>query len=83
MNRSLDDFAAELRSPAGRPVVDKTGIQGKYDFVLSYAREGDKESPDPSFFTALQERYGLKLQKSKVRLDILVVDQVEKVPSDN
>jgi uncharacterized protein (TIGR03435 family) len=83
MNASLAGFAGCLRSPAGRPVIDKTGIRGTYDFILSYARDGDTESPLPSLFTALQEQYGLRLEKSKVPLEIRVIDQVEKVPSEN
>lgn len=83
MNLPLDGFAGSLRSPAGRPVVDKTGIHGNYDFSLSYAREGDAESPLPSFFTALQEEYGLKLETTKVPLEIVVIDRVEKIPTEN
>ena len=82
MNATINGFAASLRSPAGRPVVDKTGIQGNYDFTLSYARDGDSVSPLPSLFTALQEQYGLRLEKSRVTLEILVIDRVEKVPSE-
>jgi uncharacterized protein (TIGR03435 family) len=48
-----------------------------------HARDGDTESPLPSLFTALQEQYGLRLEKAKVPLEILVIDRVEKVPSEN
>jgi uncharacterized protein (TIGR03435 family) len=83
LNSTLAAFAGSLRSPAGRPVIDKTGITGNYDFTLSYARDGDTDSPLPSLFTALQEQYGLRLEKAKVPLEILVIDRVEKVPSEN
>jgi|SRR5579863_133021 len=83
MNSTLAGFAGSLRSPAGRPVIDKTGIAGNYDFTLSYARDGDTDSPLPSLFTALQEEYGLRLEKAKVPLEILVIDRVERVPSEN
>jgi uncharacterized protein (TIGR03435 family) len=83
MNCSLQAFAGSLRSVAGRPVMDKTGIAGKYDFNLRYARDGDIDSPLPSFFTALQEKYGLKLQTAKVPLEIIVVDHVERIPTEN
>ena len=83
MNATLTGFAGSLRNSAGRPVVDKTGIQGNYDFTLSYARDGDIASPLPSLFTALQEQYGLRLEKSRVPLEILVIDRVEKAPSEN
>jgi uncharacterized protein (TIGR03435 family) len=83
MNATLVGFAGSLRSPAGRLVIDKTDIKGNYDFTLSYARDEGVESRLPSLFTALQEQYGLRLEKAKVALDILVIDQVEKVPSEN
>jgi uncharacterized protein (TIGR03435 family) len=83
LNLPLSSFAGFLRSPAGRPVVDKTGIAGNYDFTLSYALENDTDSPLPSFFTALQEQFGLKLEATKVPLELVVIDHVEKIPSEN
>jgi uncharacterized protein (TIGR03435 family) len=82
-NTSLSEFAASIRSTAGRPVVDKTGIAGRYEFTMTYARDGDTDSALPSFFTALQEQYGLKLEPARVPLEILVIDRVEKIPVDN
>jgi uncharacterized protein (TIGR03435 family) len=82
-NAPLGALAAMLRGPAGRPVMDKTGIQGNYDFQLSYAYEGETESRLPSIFTALQEEYGLKLEPAKVPLEILVIDRVQKIPAEN
>jgi uncharacterized protein (TIGR03435 family) len=83
MNMPLSSFAGVLRSPAGRPVIDKTGIAGSYDFTLAYARDGDTDSALPSFFTALQEQFGLKLEAAKVPLEVVVIDRVEKVPDEN
>jgi uncharacterized protein (TIGR03435 family) len=82
-NYPLNWFATALRSPAGRPVVDKTDITGNYDFDLKYAADNDTDSALPSFFTALQEKYGLKLETAKVPLDFIVIDSVEKIPSEN
>lgn len=83
MNFPLSAFATSLRSPAGRPVADKTGIQGNYDFSLTYARDSDTDSSLPSFFTALQEQFGLKLEPAKVPLEIVVIDHLEKIPTEN
>jgi len=83
MNQGLDGFAATIRSPAGRPVINKTGLDGNYDFELRYARDGDVDSALPSFFTALQQEFGLKLEPGKVHLDILVIDHVDRVPAEN
>jgi uncharacterized protein (TIGR03435 family) len=83
MNTSLSSFASSLRSLAGRPVVDNTRIQGMYDFTLSFARLDDPDSTLPSFPTALQEQLGLKLEPAKVPLDLIVIDHVEKIPTEN
>jgi uncharacterized protein (TIGR03435 family) len=74
-----------LSKEVGRPVVDKTGLTGKYDFTLEYspsARAGFDESEKPSVFTALEEQLGLKLVPSKESIDVLVIDSVEQ-PTTN
>ena len=74
-------------------VVDKTNIQGTYDFSLTYAAEiavprKDQPSPTvqdtgaPSIFTALREQLGLQLLSQKVSAEYLVIDSVER-PSSN
>ena len=83
INLPLSSFASALRSTAGRPVEDRTGIQGNYDFDFRYALDTDTDSSLPSFFTALQENFGLKLEPAKVSLGIVVIDSADKVPSDN
>nr|HEV7952745.1 TIGR03435 family protein [Candidatus Acidoferrales bacterium] len=82
-----------LESPE-RPVVDKTGLTGKYDFTLTYAPENVSAAvpgaapniPDapgaPSLFVALEEQLGLKLESGKAPIEIVVIDHVER-PSGN
>jgi uncharacterized protein (TIGR03435 family) len=82
-NVSMQTFAGVLAMPTGRPVVDKTAIEGMYDFNLRFAPNGANDSPLPSLFTALQEQFGLKLQSQKVPVEMLVVDHVEKTPTEN
>ena len=65
-----------------QPVVDKTGIDGEYELKLSFAPEG-KESTLPSVYTAVQEQLGLKLEPQKFPVNILVIDHLEKVPTEN
>ena len=78
-----------------RPVVDQTGLTGRYDFTIEFAPEPngpapappnpDAPPPDPqgpTFVIALREQLGLKLQASKAPLPILVVDHLER-PSGN
>jgi uncharacterized protein (TIGR03435 family) len=74
-----------LNNEAGRTVVDKTGLTGKYDFTLQYvpaAQAATDTSGGSSIFTALEEQLGLKLEPGKAALDVLVIDSVEK-PADN
>ena len=82
-NISVKMLAAMLTGPAGRPVVDKTGIEGNFDVKLDYTPEGAADSSLPSIFTALQEQLGLKLVPQRVLVETLVVDHAEKVPTEN
>ena len=81
-------FATALTGQAGRMVVDRTGMTGSWDFELTFAPEN--RGPDappadpnvPSFFTAIQEQLGLKLESTKGPVDVLVIDSVEKPVED-
>jgi uncharacterized protein (TIGR03435 family) len=79
-------LATSLASIAGRPVLDKTGLTGKYDYKLEYAPDDsqpDADSPaGPSIFTAVQEQLGLKLEAAKGPVEIVVIDHIQK-PSGN
>ena len=80
---SMDSLAGMLVRPLHRPVVNKTGIEGNYNIVLNYAPEGATDASRPSLFTALQEQLGLKLEAQTVTVEVLVIDHVEKVPTEN
>jgi uncharacterized protein (TIGR03435 family) len=79
--QSLADVASILATVASHPVTDKTGLTGKYDF----SAELDLSEPCEScvIANALERELGLKLVKSTVRLDVIVVDHAEKIPTDN
>ena len=82
-NAPIQSLAAMLKIPAGRPVIDKTGIVGKYDFTLKYATANHPDSNLPDLFTAVQEQFGLKLVPQKVPVETLVIDHVDKIPTEN
>jgi uncharacterized protein (TIGR03435 family) len=78
-----------------RPVVDQTGLQGAYDFVLTWAPDESQATQDgtkapspngepdvPGLFTAVQEQLGLKLSAAKTEVQVMVIDRVEQ-PSPN
>jgi uncharacterized protein (TIGR03435 family) len=85
---SMDLLAQTLTSQFGRPVIDKTGLTGNYDFVLKYKGRWDRDRPAddldpmPPMDRALQEELGLKVEAAKGPVKVLVIDHVEK-PSDN
>jgi uncharacterized protein (TIGR03435 family) len=95
-NATMADFAGVMQSAVlDRPVVDHTGLQGRYDFLLKWTPDefqfgglGIKVPPPsdnaaaPDLFTAFQEQLGLKLESTKAPVEILVIDHVEK-PSEN
>lgn len=81
-------LADRLSGPAfqlGRPVVDRTGIGGLYDFTLDWAPETAQggNDPAPSLFTALQEQLGLRLEAQKGSVEVIVIDSMERKPSAN
>jgi uncharacterized protein (TIGR03435 family) len=82
-NVPASSLAFLLEIPAGAPVVDKTGITGNYDVKLSYATAGFPNANLPDLFTALQEQLGLKLVPQKVPVDYLVIDHVDRSPTEN
>ena len=90
-----DALTQELSRELGRVVIDKTGIQGRYDFSLKWlpdtgtALMGDgtagpalPANSGASIFTAIQEQLGLKLKSAKAPVQVLVVDHAE-MPSEN
>lgn len=94
---SVDGLANFLSRSMERPVIDKTGLTGKYDFRLQWTPEQrgpggmEKEAgigaatPDPmgaTIFTAVQEQLGLKLEATKGMAEVVVIERAEK-PTEN
>ncbi len=114
---SMADLAVQLSRNISRPVIDATGLTGKYDFTLTFAQDnagrpgmmmpppppgggggvivgggggGDFSGPSaadgdsgPTIFAAVQEQLGLKLESKKGQVDMVVVDHLEKTPTEN
>jgi uncharacterized protein (TIGR03435 family) len=82
----MDTLAKQLAGQLRRPVIDATELKGTYDFTLRWIMEGSgpsSEETGPNIFRALQEQLGLKLESKKSMVDVLVVDHVEKIPTEN
>ena len=83
---TMDHLAAFLSRPRmglGRPVVDKTGLAGVFDFTLNWMPDGIADSAAPPIFIALREQLGLDLRPQKAPIEILIVDHAEKIPTEN
>jgi uncharacterized protein (TIGR03435 family) len=80
---SMQALAGMLTSRLKSPVADKTGRAGEYEVHLRFAREDDPESTLPSIFTALQEEMGIKLVSAKVPVKMVVIDHLERQPTEN
>ncbi|MEO8099202.1 MAG: TIGR03435 family protein [Acidobacteriota bacterium] len=79
-------FAEFLTGPAGRPVVDHSDLKGSYDIALAWSTDNapaKNTAAGPSLFTALQEQLGLKLESTKGPVEIVVVDHMDRQPSEN
>lgn len=77
-NASMQDFATGLsRGLVARPVVDQTGLTGRYDFVLKWTQDGvnvpDTGAP-PDLFAAMPEEIGLKLKATRANLPVLHIE---------
>jgi uncharacterized protein (TIGR03435 family) len=96
-NATMDDFAHLIqRNMVDRPVVDRTGLTGSFDFTLTFtpndyqfASIGGRlpvpppgDNPPPELFTAIQQQLGLILKPTKAKCEILAIEHVEK-PSAN
>ncbi len=81
----IADVADALSRSLRAPVIDETGVTGVFSFKLEWtpenlsARDAPRDASDnPSLFTAIQEKLGLKLEARKVPTEIFVIDSAEK-----
>ena len=85
---SMEELAEILAGQFGRPVMDRTELTGKYDFVLKYKGRWDRDrdasdlDPMPPMDRALQEELGLKVDSAKGPVKMLIIDHIEK-PTEN
>jgi uncharacterized protein (TIGR03435 family) len=82
---SMAALARRLSSSAGRPVIDKTGLTGTYEYTLDWFPATQIPTPEstvPSLFIAVQEQLGLRLDSTTAPQEVLVIDSVQR-PSEN
>lgn len=110
--QTISQLLETIGSQLNRPVVDKTGLTGKYDYTLEFAPDMNSgmmmkgmamppmptppaggagperaapanDDSAPTLVTALQQQLGLRLDSKKVTLDVLVIEKVDKTPTEN
>jgi uncharacterized protein (TIGR03435 family) len=97
INATMTDFAGVMQGAVlDRPVVDQSGLTGRWDFTLTWTPDefqfggaaarmpppANNGAAPPDLFTAFQEQLGLKLESTKAPAEVLVIDSVSK-PSEN
>jgi uncharacterized protein (TIGR03435 family) len=83
---SMDTFVTFLSGQMDLPVLDMTGLTGTYDVKLDWInqQQADTEpAAGQSIQDALQDQLGLKFERRKAPVDIVIVDHAEKVPTEN
>jgi uncharacterized protein (TIGR03435 family) len=96
-NATVGDFTGFLQIMVlDRPVVDRTGISGRFDYKVTFTPEDsqfhgyppklpektDNVEAAPNLFDAIQQQLGLKVDAEKTPVDVIEIDHVEK-PSGN
>jgi uncharacterized protein (TIGR03435 family) len=95
-NTTMGEYAKAMQYVLDRPVVDQTGLAGRWDFLLKWTPDEsqftaigirilpptDNPNAPPGLFTAIQEQIGLKLEATRAMVDVIVIDKVER-PSAN
>ena len=87
-NMPIGALVTGMAGRAGRPVVDRTGLTGRYDVNLSWMPDGmtheqweslprDDRPEEVTLFEAVERQAGLKLEPSRAIMKVLVIDQVE------
>jgi len=104
---SISDFADRLGGLMPRPVIDRTGLTDKYDFVFEFTPDlsgiplqspppgspvsvpsaaaplAGANEPGSNVAPALEKQLGLKLTGSKEKIEVIMVDHAEKIPTEN
>ena len=85
LNETMDQLSSRISNQLDVPVVNATGLTGRYDFSLYWAGETLERTNDsgPNLFSAIESQLGLKLTRKKVTVTIIVVDHLDRAPTEN
>ncbi len=80
---TMERLAGFLAGQLGGPVTDATGLTGKYEFTLNFSKPGTAATDVPDIFSAVQSQLGMKLEPKKGTVQLMVIDHIEKKPTEN
>jgi uncharacterized protein (TIGR03435 family) len=93
-HQDMGQLAAMIAEYLKRPVVDQTGLTGRYDFTLAFEQDpletsertqprAPSENAGPTIFAAVHEQLGLRLEPKRGPVEMVIVDRVDRVPAEN
>jgi hypothetical protein len=82
---TIERLAQLLSGQLQGPVVDETRIQGTYDIDIAWEKDSDPDTPSgtASVFTILRESLGLSLESRKLPVDTIVIEHIERLPTED
>jgi uncharacterized protein (TIGR03435 family) len=89
--QSMEDIRSMAENQSGEPVLDKTGLNGAWDFNLDIeggmaqpgAPSPDDAVPAATLFSGMAGQLGLKLEARKIPVEVVVIDRLAKTPTGN
>lgn len=82
--QTMSDLAMDLTRVLSKPVADETGLQGIFNFKLTWLPdEAPQDQLGPSIFTAVREQLGLSLDARLITQTVIVIDSLSRVPTEN
>lgn len=85
---TMESFVTMLSNQLQQPVIDSTGLKDKYDMTLSWVAENNSKADDsgyvgPPLLEALPKQLGLRLDRTKAPLDVMVIDYSRRAPIED
>jgi uncharacterized protein (TIGR03435 family) len=91
--QTMEELAFYLTIKIGQPVIDATNVKGRYEIALDYVQEPSRiphppavavdQDVGPTLPSALKTQLGLQLESRKHTIDTLIIDHIERVPTEN
>jgi uncharacterized protein (TIGR03435 family) len=81
-NATMDLLVERLARIVGRPALNRTGVQGNFDFLIEYPPDDAGTDTEARLISALQEQVGLKFETQSGTVEVIVIDHAEKASAN-